>query len=136
MHQDTIKALEEALDDEYKAQATYSAVIDKFGPIRPFVNIVEAEERHAHALLKQFERLGVESPPDAWAGQIKPPETIEAACKAAIAAEIENGEMYDRLLAVVRDETVRKVLRNLRDASQNRHLPAFERCLRRHQGKG
>jgi hypothetical protein len=47
----TIKALCEALDDEYKARATYRKVIEAFGPIRPFVNIVEAEDRHAKALL-------------------------------------------------------------------------------------
>lgn len=40
----------EALDDEYKARATYRKVIEAFGPVRPFVNIVEAEDRHAEAI--------------------------------------------------------------------------------------
>lgn len=55
----TIEALRDALDDEYKARATYQSVIDKFGPVRPFVNIIEAEERHASALLRLFERLAL-----------------------------------------------------------------------------
>lgn len=127
----TIAALTEALDDEYKARATYQKVIDVFGPIRPFINIVEAEGRHASALLRQFERLGLQPPKDEWAGEIEAPTSIEAACEAAVAAEIENAAMYDRLLALVDDPVVRDVLLNLQDASQNRHLPAFRRRLTR-----
>ena len=32
----------EALDDERKAEATYAAVIEKFGEVRPFINIIDA----------------------------------------------------------------------------------------------
>ena len=104
-------------------------VIERFGRVRPFVNIVEAEDRHASALLRQFDRLGLQPPGDEWPGRVTAPPSIAAACEAAIAAEIENAAMYDRLLAVVDDPTVRGVLLNLQDASQNRHLPAFRRCL-------
>jgi len=131
MNEQTVAALTEAIEDEYKARATYRKIIEAFGPIRPFVNIVEAEDRHAAALLRQFERLGLEPPADEWAGRIEAPSSITAACEAAIAAEIENATMYDRLLADVDDPAVRDVLLNLQDASQNRHLPAFRRCLER-----
>jgi bacterioferritin (cytochrome b1) len=40
----------EALTDEYKARAFYRLVIKTFGPVQPFINIVEAEETHAQAL--------------------------------------------------------------------------------------
>ena len=131
MNEQTLAALTEALEDEYKARATYNKVIETFGPIRPFINIVEAEGRHAAALLRQFERLGLQPPGDEWAGRIEAPSSIAAACEAAVAAEIANAAMYDRLLAVVDDPAVRNVLLNLQDASQNRHLPAFRRCLER-----
>lgn len=52
MNEQTIAALEEALLDEYKARATYNKVIEVFGLIRPFSNIVEAEGRHVQALLR------------------------------------------------------------------------------------
>jgi hypothetical protein len=65
----TIEALREAVDDEYKARATYRKVIEAFGPVRPFVNIVEAEDRHAKALPALFDRFGVEPPPDSWPGR-------------------------------------------------------------------
>lgn len=127
----TIAALSEALQDEYRALASYQAVIEKFGPVRPFVNIVEAEARHADALLRQFERLGAPPPANEWAGKARPPDSLLAACEAGIAAEIENAAMYERLLKAVDDPAARRVLRNLQEASQSRHLPAFRRCAAR-----
>ncbi|MGZ9116347.1 DUF2202 domain-containing protein [Methylocystis sp. FS] len=130
----TIGALREALDDEYKARATYQGVIDRFGPVRPFVNIIEAEERHANALLRLFERFGIEPPKDRWAGQVPAPSSLAEACKAGVEAEIENAAMYARLLAQVSDARVRDVLTRLQQASQQRHLPAFRRCAERRSG--
>jgi len=130
----TIGALREALDDEYKARATYQGVIDRFGPVRPFVNIIEAEERHANALLRLFERFGIEPPKDRWAGQVPAPSSLADACKAGVEAEIENAAMYARLLAQVSDARVRDVLTRLQQASQQRHLPAFRRCAERRSG--
>ncbi len=130
----TIGALREALDDEYKARATYQGVIDRFGPVRPFVNIIEAEERHANALLRLFERFGIEPPKDRWAGQVPAPSSLAEACKAGVEAEIENAAVYARLLAQVSDARVRDVLTRLQQASQQRHLPAFRRCAERRSG--
>ena len=48
------EVLSEALADEYRSRAMYQAVIDRFGSIRPFSNIVQAEGRHAQALLNLF----------------------------------------------------------------------------------
>ncbi len=38
-----IRALNEALDDEYRSLATYDQVLADFGEVRPFSNIREAE---------------------------------------------------------------------------------------------
>jgi rubrerythrin len=127
----TIEALSEALDDEYKARATYRKVIECFGPVRPFANIVEAEDRHVLALLTQFRRLGETPPADTWPERVKAPDSIEQACSDAVQAEIENDAMYSRLLGQVSDAQVRSVLLRLQDASRNQHLPAFRRCLER-----
>jgi rubrerythrin len=130
----TIEALRKALDDEYKARATYRSVVERFGPVGPFVNIIEAEERHASALLRLFERYGVEPPKDRWAGRVPAPPSLSAACKAGVEAEIENAAMYERLLAQVSDARVRGVLMSLQEASRQRHLPAFRRCAERRSG--
>lgn len=128
---DTVAALEEALEDEHKARATYRAVLAAFGPVRPFANIVESEGRHAAALERLFARHGLVAPQDQWEGRVAAPPTLAEACEAAVAAEVENAAMYDRLLAQVTTCDVRAVLERLRDASQQNHLPAFRRCLAR-----
>lgn len=130
----TIEVLREALDDEYRARATYRNVIDTFGPVRPFVNIVEAEDRHAQALLSLFARFGLEPPPDRWAGRVAAPASLREACQAGVEAEIENEAMYERLLRQTEHPDVLAVMRRLQQASQERHLPAFRRCLERMGG--
>lgn len=130
----TIDVLCEALDDEYRARATYRKVIEAFGPVRPFVNIVEAEDRHAQALLALFAQFGVEPPPDKWAGAVAAPASLLEACRAGVEAEIENEAMYERLLRQTEHPDVLAVMKRLQQASQERHLPAFQRCLARMGG--
>jgi len=57
-----LRALHEALDDEYRAWATYDQVIADFGVVRPFINIREAEARHTQALLAVFTRYELPMP--------------------------------------------------------------------------
>ena len=45
------EALLAALDDEYKAWATYEQVIDDFGAVQPFTSVQRAEENHIAALV-------------------------------------------------------------------------------------
>jgi len=125
-----------ALDDERKAEAAYAAVIDAFGQVRPFVNIIDAERRHSSAIERQMMRLGIPIPENRWEGNVEAPESLAAACEMAIEAEIENIALYDRLIPAIGDAVVRQVLQNLQDASRNNHLPAFRRCLAREQGSG
>ncbi|MDO1558668.1 hypothetical protein Q0812_04400 [Brevundimonas sp. 2R-24] len=125
---DSLAALNEALDDEYRARATYQAVIEAFGPVRPFINIVAAEDRHVQALLALFTRFGVYPPPDRWAGNVRAASGVAEACEEAVRAEVENDAMYDRLLRQVQHPDVAAVMRRLQQASRERHLPAFQRC--------
>jgi rubrerythrin len=134
MSVDLEQVLGDALDDEYKAEATYAAVIARFGEVRPFINIVEAERRHAAALIRQCDRLGFVPRANRWKGKLAVPDTLRDACATAIAAEEANIALYDRLLPGIEDPQVRAVLERLQEASRQRHLPAFRRCLARHGG--
>jgi len=126
------QALDEALDDEYKARATYRAIIERFGPVRPFVNIVEAEQRHIDALLPLYDKYGLPIPADDWPKRVTVPESLTVACRMGVDAEIANAEMYERLLQQTRDyPDAQAVFRNLQRASQENHLPAFQRCAER-----
>ncbi len=120
-----------ALLDEYKSRATYAKILEKFGPIRPFVNIHEAEGRHVEALVQLFETYQIEVPVDHWPCHITVPATLKEACEQAVDAEQDNLTMYDRLLAETSEPDVHRVLLNLQSASRDRHLPAFERCVDR-----
>ncbi len=124
------QALCEALDDEYRARATYRAVIDAFGPVLPFINIIQSEQRHINALLSLFAARGLEPIADPYAQGLPAPASIEAACRIGVHAEIENAALYDRLMqAAEGDDEVLWVFRNLRRASAECHLPAFQRRL-------
>lgn len=126
------RALLIALDDGYTAEATYAAVIEKFGEVRPFINIIRAEQMHQQLAKAELDRLGVRYPhTNPYAGKIEAPEALLEACQTGVTAEEENIVLYDRLLPDVQDPQVRAVLGRLQAASRDRHLPAFRRCVAR-----
>ena len=99
--------------------------------MRPFSNIVWAEDRHVSLWNNLFARYGLPIPPDTFAGKIGVPSTLIAACQEGVKAEIENVAMYDRFLGFVREPDLRAAFSQLRQVSQTRHLPAFQRCVSR-----
>ena len=125
------EAMAAALDDEFKAHATYAQVIRDFGPIRPFINIVEAEARHISALQELFRHYGVTPPESRWLRGTPRFATIEDACSAGVQGEIDNITLYDRLLKSTQRPDIIHVFEALRSALQDRHLPAFRRCMGR-----
>ncbi|GAA3172984.1 hypothetical protein GCM10010531_28150 [Blastococcus jejuensis] len=113
-------------DGEYAAYAAYTAVIDEFGQVEPYVSIREAEARHAEALIRQLDRLGVEVPENPYLGQIAAPAALQTAAAAWADGEVANVALYDELLAQVTDDAaLTRVFTNLRRASEEMHLPAF-----------
>jgi hypothetical protein len=131
-----LQALRDALDDEYRAWAIYDQVIHDFGPERPFINIREAEARHIAALRALFERYGVEVPPNPWPGHVPRYGSSREACQAGIEAEIANSALFDRLMQSTARPDLLTVFHRLQRASQERHLPAFRRCMSRRAGRG
>ena len=126
------KALVAALDDEYRAEAIYAAVIKKFGEARPFINIIEAELRHAAMVKAEMDRLGISyAKANPWLDKEHAPASLLEACQQGIIAEQENIALYDKLLPTIQDVQVRETLSTLQWASRERHLPAFERCVAR-----
>jgi len=126
-----IRALEEALDDEYRAWATYDQVIADFGEVRPFINIREAEARHIEALRALFVTYGLDLPANPWAGRVERYTSVQEACEAGVAAEVDNAALYERLLSATRRPDILATFRRLQEASQERHLAAFRRCAAR-----
>jgi hypothetical protein len=126
-----IAALQQALDDEYQAWATYDQVITDFGTVRPFANIRDSEARHIDALAATFRHYGIALPDNPWPGKVPRFASLREACEAGVLAEVDNAALYERLLAATTRPDILAVFRRLRDASQQRHLPAFQRCAER-----
>lgn len=113
-------------DGEYAASASYQAVLDTYGQVEPYATIKAAEDRHANALIRQLERYGIQVPDNPYVGTVEAPEDLETAAIAWAEGEVANIEMYDELLAEATDQNLIRVLQNLRRASLESHLPAFE----------
>ena len=125
--------LERAIQDEYRAQATYDAALEAYGEVRPFSRIVLAEGRHISAVTHLFDKRHVDPPLwDAAAYPIPADFTaieIAEACALGVAAEIANKEMYEAMIASGVPADVESVFQTLRNASEFNHLPAFMRCM-------
>lgn len=128
------QALRIGLYDEWHALAVYEAVIRRFGPLRPFSNIVHSEANHARALSRLCRRHGVEEPVNDWPGKVRLPATLAECCAAGVADEIENVAMYDNFLSYPMPADAVAVFQQLKTASGSRHLPAFQRALARYGG--
>lgn len=118
-----------AIYDEYHAFETYSQVIQKFGPVMPFTNIIEAEKRHYSALLLLCEKYQVEPPVNDWSERLETPDSLLECSEVGVAAEIDNIAMYEHLLMYTQHADIQDVLFQLQAASYNNHLPAFRRAV-------
>jgi len=123
--------LNKALMDEYHASNTYREIIAAFGTVRPFSNIVEAEQTHINFLLLLYERYSIPIPAEPEPTDMAVPESMEEACRIAVQAEEENIALYDELLTDTDEPDVIAVFKQLQAASRDHHLPAFRRCLER-----
>lgn len=113
-------------EGEYAAAASYLAVLDKYGSVEPYQTIYQAELRHIDALIRQLERLGEEVPENPYLGKITAPGDLVSAAEAWAVGEVLNVELYDQLSLRTQNANLLKVLGNLRTASLESHLPAFE----------
>ncbi len=127
---EVVEALNEAIMDEYLAHAVYDAVLKEIGSTRPFSRIIFAEESHISSLEYLYDKYGVPIPEDTLLGNVEVENTKTENCQIGVEAEIANAALYrDHLLPAVSDyPDITDTFIRLMDASQEKHLPAFERC--------
>ena len=118
-------------EGEYAARAEYTAILAKFGAgVQPYANILEAEKKHIAALQQQCQKYGVPVPADPYLGNVTAPDTLLEAGEIGVVAETLNVAMYNDLLTKVQKySSLVQVLTNLRAASLNNQLPAFEAAV-------
>ncbi len=124
------KALNAAIEDEFKAQVTYWRILNDFGSqTKPFSNILNAEVKHADAIANLLNTYSLSVPANTFNVTDMPAfSTVKDACAAGAIAEVENIELYDKFLKLDLPSDVRNVFENNRKASLNNHLPAFNAC--------
>lgn len=122
------KGLQEAILEEYGAMNLYNAVAEQLGAQVPFSQIARSESQHANALIRLAERYGVEVPENPGLTSTPQFANTAEACAAGVAAEIADADLYDQLLPDVTHPDLQRVYTNLKNASLQSHLPAFEAC--------
>jgi hypothetical protein len=115
-----------AIQDEYAAEAEYAKIIETYGSVRPYTNIVKAEAKHIAALTPLFEANCLEVPVNDAASHLVLPASLKESYAIGVQAEILNIDMYNRFLTQELPDTVRNVFESLKKASES-HLAAFQR---------
>ena len=121
-------------EGEYAAYATYDAILNTYGDVNPYANIMAAEAKHIDALKQILDRYEVPYPVEnPYLGLIEAPASLADAAQAGIDAEIANVALYEEQLSAVADyPDIVEVFVKLQRASQEQHLPAFERAAARY----
>ncbi|OJU10975.1 MAG: hypothetical protein BGN88_12425 [Clostridiales bacterium 43-6] len=117
-----------AMQDESIARAEYAAILATYGSVRPFTNIIRAEESHILALQPLFEAYGIAVPADESASLVTTVPSLTEAYQTGVSAEVNNIAMYETFLDQNLPDNVRVVFESLMRASEN-HLRAFQNRL-------
>lgn len=118
-----------AIQYEYLERSQYQTIIAKFENIKPFSNIIKAEETHIKWIEDAFKKYKLSIPKDEAKKYIKIPDSLTKAYKFGVLAQIENIAMYERFLEThliksVAYSDLQTLFTNLKNASQN-HLEAL-----------
>ncbi len=126
---EVLAAMAEAIQDEYRAETIYIRVVNDFGEVRPFSNILLAEVRHSEAIARLYQARGLSVPVNPWTlDEVPGFSSVAEACGAGVDAEIDNAEIYEKYFDLELPADVRQVFESNEAASLYNHLPAFERC--------
>ena len=120
-----------AIQDEYLARGEYALIIGEYGSIRPFTNIVVAEERHIEWVTELFDVFSYSVPKDTARMYVVLPKDLKSSFETGVQAEIDNIAMYESFLKTDLPEDVRDLFERLQQASEN-HLRAFRNNLNRY----
>lgn len=126
-----------AIEDEYLAQAEYTAIIKQYGEVKPFINIVRAENHHIALLVNVYQTRGIAVPENTAAQHVVAVKSLANAMAIGYQAELDNIAMYQQFLAnpllnKPENEDVKVVFTMLMQASE-KHLQAFQNGLSRYE---
>ncbi|NMB92914.1 MAG: hypothetical protein GYA26_01745 [Flexilinea flocculi] len=120
--------LQEAILEEYGAYNLYQYITENYFDGKPFQNIMQSELKHIDALIRQAEKYNLAVPENPGLSSEPVFDNLEDACQAGVDAELADAALYDELLPSIEHSDIIRVFNNLKNASLNNHLPAFEKC--------
>ncbi|MDD3187377.1 MAG: DUF2202 domain-containing protein [Bacilli bacterium] len=115
-----------AVQDEYLAHGEYEEIINLYGSVKPYSNIVLSEETHLSYLKEVYKAYDLNFPADESDSHLVIPISLLEAAETGVQAEIDNIAMYNKFLKYDLPQNVLDVFTALRDASEN-HLKAFQK---------
>jgi hypothetical protein len=119
-----------ALDEEYRAEATYASIVTKLGSRPSFRAVSQLDRRQAWILESLGIAHGLELPSNAWSSTGAPSDfkTTAAACRTGLESEKKVVALYDELLKKDLPVDFRRAFEHLRGASADHYLHVFEAC--------
>jgi hypothetical protein len=123
------EGMQSALRSKFKTCALYHMVLQAFGPVRPFKDLLKIEIKYRMVLAGLARRYAIPEPRDDWEGQVAIPVSFIEACEEAIDLERGNDELYAGVLGRMEDPALCRVLKQIRNVSQISHLPSFKDYL-------
>lgn len=123
------QALIDATTSEFKALATYQAVVKKFGDERPFASWIRSgPERIDENLKPLFAKYGVAVPAMPDPTKVAAPASLKDACRIAVQLEGERLVMYEKSLKTIKEADVVEAFTRMRDAARRRQNGVREHC--------
>ena len=116
-----------AIQDEYLARNQYTTIVDTFGKVRPFSNIVISEERHIAYLQPLFTDRGWDIPTDKSQTHVIKVKTFPEALNIGVQTETDNIAMYEYFLQQRELPSDLKTTFELLLAASKKHLQAFSK---------
>jgi hypothetical protein len=124
------KMLKYAIQDEYLAKSEYQYVLDTFGDVSPFKDIMMAEVQHIKDVKILLEKYKFPVPEDLSNAHLIKVEDSNQTFEIGVNAEQDNITMYQDFLTKDLPEDVSTTFEFLMKASEQ-HLLAFEKELTR-----
>ncbi len=124
---DTRALLDEAYQDELKAYIRYEGIIEQFGEVGPFGNLLDSERRHLDHLADLYIARGM-TPAAVYEPAAVMYLSVLSACQVSLEAEKDNVVLLDKLIHETTEPDIIDTLQWIKRASAERHIPALERC--------
>lgn len=122
-----------AIDDVRRTVALYEAVLAQQPKHRmgPFGRILRHKRRHERRLVKLAVRRGLGDPPVLWdRAAVTAPGERKPACARAVDQELRNAAIYETAMGLPLSAATLRTMRSIHRRVRNRHIPAFEACVR------